>query len=99
MISRAYVSFWAIGGAVMLALVAAALCSPPRATAQSFGLDPAAMLKPPTDAWPTYNGDYTGRRYSPVSASATAHSSAAEDDSPAPAGRSASMARSAPPGR
>lgn len=28
------------------------------------GLDPAALLKPPTDAWPMYNGDYTGRRYS-----------------------------------
>jgi len=21
------------------------------------GLDPAALLKPPTDTWPTYNGD------------------------------------------
>src|ERR1700675_5167527 len=28
------------------------------------GLDPAALLKPPTDTWPTYNGDYSGRRYS-----------------------------------
>src|SRR5207249_82884 len=28
------------------------------------GLDPQALLKPPTDAWPTYNGDYSGRRYS-----------------------------------
>ena len=31
------------------------------------GLDAAALLKPPTDAWPTYNGDYSGRRYSPLS--------------------------------
>jgi len=30
------------------------------------GLDAAALLKPPTDAWPTYNGDYSGRRYSPL---------------------------------
>jgi alcohol dehydrogenase (cytochrome c) len=30
------------------------------------GLDPAALLKLPTDAWPTYNGDYSGRRYSPL---------------------------------
>ena len=30
------------------------------------GLNPAALLKPPTDTWPTYNGDYTGRRYSPL---------------------------------
>ena len=29
-------------------------------------LDPAKLLQPPTDAWPTYNGDYTGRRYSPL---------------------------------
>ena len=25
------------------------------------------MLKPPTDTWPTYNGDYSGRRYSTLS--------------------------------
>ena len=30
-------------------------------------LDPALLLKPPTDAWPTYHGDYTGRHYSPLS--------------------------------
>jgi alcohol dehydrogenase (cytochrome c) len=28
------------------------------------GLDPAAMLKPLADTWPTYSGDYTGRRFS-----------------------------------
>jgi glucose dehydrogenase len=28
------------------------------------GLDPAKLLTPPTDTWPTYNGDYSGRRYS-----------------------------------
>jgi len=27
-------------------------------------LDPAALLKPPTTTWPTYNGDYSGRRHS-----------------------------------
>jgi alcohol dehydrogenase (cytochrome c) len=27
-------------------------------------LDPAKLLKQPTDTWPTYNGDYSGRRYS-----------------------------------
>jgi len=31
------------------------------------GLDPAALLRPPTDTWATYNGDYTGRRFSPLS--------------------------------
>ena len=30
-------------------------------------LDPAALLKPSTDTWPSYNGDYTGRRYSTLS--------------------------------
>lgn len=29
-------------------------------------LDPKALVKPPTDTWPTYNGDYSGRRYSPL---------------------------------
>jgi acido-empty-quinoprotein group A len=30
----------------------------------SQGLDAAALLKPATNTWPTYNGDYSGRRYS-----------------------------------
>src|SRR5690349_5101971 len=34
--------------------------------AQSRGLDPAAQLHPPADSWPTYSGDLTGRRYSPL---------------------------------
>ncbi|MGA3294145.1 MAG: acido-empty-quinoprotein group A [Candidatus Acidiferrales bacterium] len=32
----------------------------------SQGLDSGEILKPPTDAWPTFNGDYTGRRFSPL---------------------------------
>ena len=31
--------------------------------AQAF-LEPAKLLQPPTDSWPTYNGDYSGRRFS-----------------------------------
>ncbi len=27
-------------------------------------LDPHKLLEPATDTWPTYNGDYSGRRYS-----------------------------------
>ncbi len=27
-------------------------------------LDPALLLKPATDTWPTFNGDYSGRRFS-----------------------------------
>jgi len=34
----------------------------PLASAQ--GLDPGALLRPATDTWPTYNGDYSGRRFS-----------------------------------
>ena len=29
-------------------------------------LDPAKLKTPPTDTWPTYNGDYTGQRHSPL---------------------------------
>src|SRR5436190_14533072 len=30
-------------------------------------LTPAALLRPTPDSWPTYNGDYSGRRYSALS--------------------------------
>jgi len=30
------------------------------------GLDPTALQKPATNTWPTYNGDYSGRRFSPL---------------------------------
>jgi len=33
-------------------------------TAQQTGLDPAEILKPLSDSWPTYSGDYSARRYS-----------------------------------
>ena len=32
--------------------------------ARAQELDAAALLKPATDTWPTYNGDYSGARYS-----------------------------------
>ena len=32
--------------------------------AQETGLNPADILKPLADSWPTYSGDYSGRRYS-----------------------------------
>ncbi|HEY1340141.1 MAG TPA: acido-empty-quinoprotein group A [Bryobacteraceae bacterium] len=43
-------------------LLSASLVFVAAALAQSF--NPA---KPPTDSWPTYNGDYSGRRFSPLS--------------------------------
>ncbi len=30
------------------------------------GLDPKILLQPATTDWPTYNGDYSGRRFSPL---------------------------------
>jgi alcohol dehydrogenase (cytochrome c) len=31
---------------------------------QNAGLDPSLLSRPPVDGWPTYNGDYSGRRFS-----------------------------------
>ncbi len=36
----------------------------PLAFGQGGGLTPEDLLKPLKDSWPTYNGDYSGRRYS-----------------------------------
>src|SRR3954462_14047870 len=30
-------------------------------------LNPSALKQQPPDTWPTYNGDYSGRRHSPLS--------------------------------
>src|SRR5262250_698324 len=46
----------------LLALAAVFALRVPSVCAQ--GLDSQALLRPPTDTWPTYNGDYSGRRYS-----------------------------------
>src|SRR6202051_33677 len=32
--------------------------------ASAQGLDPVLLTKPATDSWPTYSGDYSGRRFS-----------------------------------
>jgi len=44
--------------ALCIALISSLVC------AQT--LDPAKLSQPPTDTWPTYNGDYSGRRFSPL---------------------------------
>ena len=46
------------------AAIALALTATVTLSAQQTGLDPAAILKPLADSWPTYSGDYSGRRYS-----------------------------------
>ena len=38
--------------------------APPSPASSAGGLDPAARLDPPADSWPTYHGDYSGRRHS-----------------------------------
>jgi len=48
-----------------LAVAAASLClAATHMRADGGGLDSAELLKPLSDSWPTYSGDYTGRRYS-----------------------------------
>src|ERR1700723_203145 len=48
--------------------ILAVLVAPGAVIAQSFdpakGLDPQQIVNPPQDAWLTYSGDYSGRRYS-----------------------------------
>ena len=48
--------------ALILFAILAFSVSAPKIAAQ--GLEAAALLKPATDTWPTYNGDYSGRRFS-----------------------------------
>src|SRR6188508_3873526 len=43
---------------IVLVIAASAL------VAAQGGLDPASINKPLGESWPTYSGDYTGRRYS-----------------------------------
>ena len=44
-----------LGGALLAGALAAQM------------LDPAKLLHPPSDTWPMYNGDYSGRRFSALS--------------------------------
>src|SRR5207253_10790683 len=47
-----------------LVLAAPFLLSPVILPGQGRGVAPAELLKPLKDSWPTYNGDYSGKRYS-----------------------------------
>ena len=48
-----------------VAAAAAVMLTPAFLAGQAQGgLDPASIRKPLADTWPTYSGDYTGRRYS-----------------------------------
>jgi alcohol dehydrogenase (cytochrome c) len=46
------------------ALAAASLTLPVAMWGYGQGLDPAALLRPSADSWPTYHGDYSGQRHS-----------------------------------
>ena len=45
-------------------LLTGLLLAPVLAMGQGGPLDPSDLLKPLRDSWPTYNGDYSGRRFS-----------------------------------
>jgi alcohol dehydrogenase (cytochrome c) len=47
-----------------LLVTASLLLAPVFLVAQGRGLDTAKLLKPLSNEWPTYNGDYSGKRYS-----------------------------------
>jgi alcohol dehydrogenase (cytochrome c) len=47
-----------------LAIATSLLSLPVLIGAQGRGLVPSDLLKPLAESWPTYSGDYTGRRYS-----------------------------------
>jgi len=47
-----------------LLLTAPLLLVPVLLAGQGRGVAPSELLKPLADSWPTYSGDYTGRRYS-----------------------------------
>ncbi|MBN9318341.1 MAG: PQQ-binding-like beta-propeller repeat protein [Caulobacterales bacterium] len=49
----------AVGGA-------AALPGPPTVAGAKIGMTHQRLLTPDAGSWPTYSGDYTGRRYSPL---------------------------------
>jgi alcohol dehydrogenase (cytochrome c) len=50
--------------AISATVSAQAPAAAPAAKNTSRGLDPATLLNPPVDSWPTYHGDYTGQRHS-----------------------------------
>jgi alcohol dehydrogenase (cytochrome c) len=45
-------------------ITASLLLLPVALGGQGQGIDPAQLLKPLAESWPTHNGDYSGRRYS-----------------------------------
>jgi alcohol dehydrogenase (cytochrome c) len=48
----------------LVVLVACGIAAATLLVRAQGGLDPKTLLNPGTDSWPTYNGDYSGRRFS-----------------------------------
>ena len=53
---------------ILLSSLLAASFALAASPARGQSLDPAQILKPSPDSWPTYSGDYSGRRYSSLDA-------------------------------
>jgi len=59
---RASLGSWKLGvGSCLLTILALSIVLPAQSRVTT-----AKLLKPGTDSWPTFNGDYTGRRFSPL---------------------------------
>lgn len=52
--------------AVRFALALALLVELTTAASPAGGVDPKTLSEPPVHSWPTYNGDYSGKRFSPL---------------------------------
>ena len=52
-----------LGGLGFLLLISLTAC-PFALQFAAQGLSPETLLQPPTSSWPTYNGEYSGRRFS-----------------------------------
>ena len=57
---------WPQSPFTLLAVLAIVVAVPLLLGAQGRGIDPADLLKPLNGDWPTYSGDYTGKRFSPL---------------------------------
>jgi alcohol dehydrogenase (cytochrome c) len=52
--------------AAFLVAVSTLITIAPRSLMMGQGVDDQMLLHPPTDSWPGYHGDYSGRRHSPL---------------------------------
>ena len=66
-VASAFLTTGALAKVVRRKIVALALCVLAGVAVAAQGtVVPADLLKPSTGSWPMYNGDYSGRRFSPL---------------------------------